>query len=213
MTTTVFVRRATASDLPQIEALQVRVYREEGYLSSARTHSMGDEAPFNDPTLTDTFIAFHRSMNGTEELVGTISLTEAGPGGFPAFTRDFPHAMRVLNAHDGKLCVLWRFIVVPNSRTNFRAAMLLIMETLIAARARGIARAICAVNPEKHELFYRDRLGFCEIDRCENISGLEHAPAVLLFAYVRELEGRKHPLVRKMTVLYEESPMSVPLAA
>jgi hypothetical protein len=206
----VFVRRASASDLPLIEALQVRVYREEGYLSAARPHSMGDEAPFNDPHLTDVFVAFQHTPEGTEELVGTISLTEEGPDGFPTFTGDFPHAMRVLKAHDGKLCVLWRFIVVPNCRTNFRAAMLLIMESLIAGRARGIVRAICAVNPTKHELFYRDRLGFCEIARCANVSGLVHAPAVLLFAYVRDLEGRKHPLVRKMTVLYEES---APLAA
>lgn len=53
------------------------------------------------------------------------------------------------------------------------------------------------------------------VDALNRISlhGGEYDLVVLIFSYVRELEGRKHPLVRKMTVLYEESLMSVPLAA
>lgn len=196
------VRKAIAEDIPNILALQIRVYKEEGYLSCNHSHSMGDEAPFNDNSLTDTLIAVRTHGDGKEDLVGTLSVTEAGETGFPIFERDFPETMQRLFSDRSKLGVLWRFIVTPHCRASFQAAMLLIMEALIAGQKRQVKRAICAVNPEKHGLFYRNQLGFAEIGHCANISGLENAPAVLLFAKVSDLETEFHPLVRKLTSIH-----------
>lgn len=196
------VRKATEEDLPHIEALQVRVYKEEGYLSCNHAHSMGTEAPFNDLNLTDIFVAVRTNTNGAEELVGTLSITESGKEGLPLFTRDFPDSMSTLSQDGSKLCVLWRFIVTPHSRASFHVAMLLIMEAILAGQKRNVKRAICAVNPDKHGLFYRSQLGFAEIGYCANVSGLKNAPAVLLFAHVHDLETQYHPLVQKITSIH-----------
>lgn len=186
----IITRKATRDEVGIVEALQIRIYKDEGYLPSKNSPMMGTFPPYNDATWTDILVACVTQTYGDDTIIGTISLTENGPLGFPIIENDFPKTITALLDINERIALIWRFVIEKEFRSNFDIARRLIWDAVHAGKKRNVTRAICVINPKKHEVLYRDYFGFTELDRCANMSGLINAPGLLLTATVSEFEMR-----------------------
>lgn len=195
----IYVRIASCDDMPHVDRLHAEVYHDEGYLPCAEPPAMTRVSPYADMRYTRVFLACVREFGAEERVVGTLSVTKQGALGFPFFMEEFSELPPLLREDGACIALLWRFAVAHKFRSHglplqlFRAAYEYGVES-------GISRAVCIVHPDKHEHFYRDKLGFARIgtpkyspdvaDARVTATGLINAPAVLLSACIQDVGVR-----------------------
>jgi hypothetical protein len=200
----VVVHKAHADEISAVLALQQHAFKEVGHLACEHARQMGNVFPYNNDRHTDVLVAIQHATDGTETLIGTLSLTVTEAHRIPLVEEDFPGAIHELLSSPKRTAVLWRFVIPPSCRNSLYVAMYLMAEALIAGEERGIERLLCVVNPERHQPFYRDRLGFSEAAR--TMIGEAHpTPAALFVADTDTLKRSYHPMIRKFMAMHKRT--------
>jgi len=113
-----------------------------------------------------------------EKVVGAMSLTEDGPGGF-TIEDDFKKECEAIRQEGLKVGSLWRLVVDESTREG-RVVVIALMQAIHALLLeQKIETALMVINP-KHESVYKRACNATIVARRNETRGLSNAPAVLM---------------------------------
>jgi predicted N-acetyltransferase YhbS len=182
--TTLEIRRATESEIPEIWQLTHDAYVQKGYILPRPDGEFRHYRAWEDVSVRLVAIIDGR-------LVGTLTYTLDGEFGLPTDVSYEPET-DILRAVGLPLGCCWRIVVAPDCRHQHRVAHGLMIAAARECVAAGEPVCLCEVNP-RHVDYYRKRLGFREVARRDSTRGLIDAPSVLMCGgpgtYSRLLKG------------------------
>lgn len=174
-----YIRVADESDASCVAQLYLTTYYKAGYI---RPGYKSIKEPKTDKDLVkDTvFVACVRDEGGAETIVGTMSVTNYQDISDSPLACDFSSALQEIAQSYKNCSLIWRLAIAEQYRHS-RSIVFLLMEAAIQmGLSLRYGSLVCVVHP-KHVLFYSKCLAFQQKAKCENLTGLKNAPAVLLF--------------------------------
>ena len=169
--TTLEIRRALESEIPEIWHLTHDCYLAKGYILPRPDGIFRRYRAWEDVSVRLVAILDGR-------LVGTLTYTLDGEFGLPTDV-SYERETDILRAVGLPMGCCWRIVVAPDCRLVHRVAHGLMIEASRECVAAGEPVCLCEVNP-RHVDYYRKRLGFREVARRDSTQGLIGAPSVLM---------------------------------